>query len=251
MKIFVVTILFILLLHTNADFGKAQRNKSGGKRNLQTSQESLTPLMRAAGEGRITTVRRLLRKGANVNKKNETGITALMLAAHGGHVEVVKALLAAGADPNASGGFAHAPIFTVLTMAMNPSNRNWTEMVDTLIAAGAKINPSSDYPIAPLNDAIRQRDTQMIKALLARGADVNWKNSVGNTPLVTAIAVAEPKPEIVKVLLVAGADPNIPRLQVGNEKITLLSYVEGWLKESKNKDREEILRLLKEAGAKR
>jgi len=246
----IVTVCLLFLLAC-ADAGLAQRAKSKPKRKRQNLEEQLwTPLMQAAQEGRITTVRHLLRKGVDVNDKNGVGITALMLAARGDHLEVIRVLLAAGADPNAAGGFAHAPIFSVVAVSMKKNNKNWTEVIDTLIAGGARMNPPRDYPITPLNYAIEQRDVGMVRAILARGADANWKNSSGNTPLVTAIAVAEPKPEIVKVLLAARADPNIPRLWVGDQRRTLLSYLEGWLKESRDEDREEIVRMLKQAGAK-
>lgn len=91
-------------------------------------------LMHASALGRIQTVRALLKRGVAVNKKDAIGATALMLAAEAGHVEVIKALLVAGADPNAAGGIAHGPIFSVMTMAMNSSNKNRMEVIDTLIA---------------------------------------------------------------------------------------------------------------------
>lgn len=173
-----------------------------------------------------------------------------MLAAVGGHLEVVKVLLAAGADPNAGGGFAHGPIFSVLTMAMNRRNNNWTEVLDTLIAAGARVNPPRDSYITPLIYAIQQqRDVVIIKALLQRGADVNWSKG---RPLLAAVSVAEPDVEIVKVLLAADADPNLTRVRTDGAEITLLRYVEGWLEMSrdvKDEAREEIVRLLKQAGA--
>jgi ankyrin repeat protein len=186
-----------------------------------------------------------------VDEKNELGMTALMLAARAGHVDVVKALLAAGADPNASAGIAHVGAWSVLTMAMNPLNRNWFEVIDALIAAGAKVNPPRAVAISPLTHAVVQCDTGMIKALLARGADVNWENEISSAPLVTAVTNGEPDVEVTRLLLEAGADPNKPRLSVGNESVSILSYLDGWLEGSSDKDREEIRRLLERAGAKR
>ena len=210
-----------------------------------------TSLVRAAEQGRLNGVRVLLRRGAAVDEKNELGMTALMLAAGAGHVDVVKALLAAGADPNASGGVAHVGAWSVLTMAMNPLNRNWLEVIDALIAAGGKVNPPSSVDISPLTHAVVQCDTSMIKALLARGADVNWENEISSAPLVTAVTNGEPDVEVTRLLLEAGADPNKPRLSVGNECVSILSYLDGWLERSSDKDREEIRRLLERAGAKR
>jgi hypothetical protein len=252
MRMVVITILGVLLLHSCPADCVAQRQRDRSNPTLRSYAESLTPLMRAADAGRIKAVRNLLNRGAEVNEKDAIGITALMLAAGRGHLEVVKVLLTAGADPNAGGGFVHGPIFSVLTMAMNRHNKNWTEVVDTLIGAGARVNPPRDFGISPLIHAIRQlRDVAMIKAMLERGADVNWREGA---PLVAAVSVAEPDVEIVKVLLAANADPNLPRLGAdGENKISLLRYVEGWLEMSgdvKDEAREEIVRLLKRAGAK-
>ncbi|MGI8734732.1 MAG: ankyrin repeat domain-containing protein [Pyrinomonadaceae bacterium] len=141
-------------------------------------------LMRASAAGRIRTVRTLLKRRVAVNKKDAIGITALMLAAEAEHVEVVKALLAAGADPNAVGGIAHGPIFSVMTMAMNSQNKNWMEVIDTLIAGGARMNPAGGFPVFPLVYAIEGCDLVMITALLKRGADVNWNRG---KPLVAAV----------------------------------------------------------------
>ena len=210
-----------------------------------------TSLMRAAAQGRLNGVRILLRRGAAVNEKNELGMTALMLAAAAGHVDVVKALLAAGADPNASAGIAHVGAWSVLTMAMNPLNRNWLEVIDALIAAGGKVNPPRSVTISPLVYAVEQCDTRMIKALLARGADVNWDNEISRAPLVSTVTNGEPDVEVTRLLLEAGADPNKPRLSVGNECVSILVYLDGWLEASSDKDREEIRRLLERSGARR
>jgi ankyrin repeat protein len=247
---FVATILGILLLHGCTADCLAQRQRDRSTPTLQ-SYARLTPLMRAADAGRISAVRNLLSRGADVNEKDPIGITALMVAAGRGHLEVVKVLLAAGADPNAGSGFAHGPIFSVLTMAMNRRNKNWMEVVDTMIAAGARVNPPRDFYISPLIYAISQlRDVVMIKALLERGADVNWRDGA---PLWAAVSDGEPDVEIVKVLLAANADPNLRRVGGdGENKISLLTYLEGWLAGSggvKDEAREEIVRLLKRAGA--
>jgi ankyrin repeat protein len=58
-------------------------------------------LIRAAEDGRLDLVRRLLGAGVDPNAQSEGGFTALMWAAARGHVEVVKALLESGAELNA------------------------------------------------------------------------------------------------------------------------------------------------------
>jgi ankyrin repeat protein len=212
-------------------------------------------LMRASVTGEIQTVRVLLRRGVAVNQKNAIGMTPLMLAAGAGHIEVIKALLAAGADPNAAGGIAHGPIFSVMTMGMTSSNKHRMEVMDMLMAAGGKVNPPRDSPIAPLVYAIESCDEDMIKVLLARAADVNWNRGA---PLIAAVTNPHPDVEIVRLLLAAGADPNLPKINVGGEEETLLSYLDRAVKFSTNNSgqtradyREEIILLLKKAAAPR
>ena len=113
-------------------------------------------------------------------------------------MEVVKALLAAGADPNAAGGIAHGPIFSVMTMGMTSSNKHRMDVMDALITAGGKVNPPRDSPIAPLVYAIESCDVDMIQALLERSADVNCNRGA---PLVAAVTNAKPEAEIVKSCL--------------------------------------------------
>jgi hypothetical protein len=91
-----------------------------------------------------------------------------------------------------------------------------------------------------------------VRALLARGADVNWENPNGATPLVTAFADANGVVVgVIRLLLEAGADPNKPRLWVGDDCVSLLVSLGGWLEASRDKGREEAGRLLKRHGAKK
>ena len=218
----------------------------------QTPDDPRTALMRAAEAGRLEDVRNLLKADANVNESRPgIGLTALMIAAGRGDLEMVKVLLAAGANPNAAGGVAHGGFWTVLTFAMNPKNKNRLEMVDTLLASGAKLNPEPWFPESLLQAMIKANDIEMIKALLERGSDVNWENDIGTTALVTAIATSEPNVEVIRLLLNAGANPNKPRLWIGDDCVSLLTSFGGASAISWDKVRTEIRRLLAQAGAKK
>ena len=50
-------------------------------------------------------------------------------------------------------------------------------------------------------------NTEEIKRLIAKGADVNGQNKYGMTPLLTAVSYS--RVESVKLLLELGADPNL------------------------------------------
>jgi ankyrin repeat protein len=208
----------------------------------QTYEQSRTALMRAAEGGRLHTVRALLKKGADVNAKDIFGGTALMAAASRGHFETVKALLGAGADPNAKGATFHYGDFSVLIAAMQSENKNWLQIVDSLIAAGAEVNPTGGFSRFPLAHAVERRSTTMIDALLARGALVNFKNPTGITALMQAAISLSP--EMVEYLIGKGADATA-QTKEGETALSLMRQVPG---EYGLKEREEIARLLKEAG---
>ena len=58
----------------------------------------MTPLISAAADGHLGTVRALIKRGAAVNQKRHDGFTALSLAAFFGHEQIVRELLIYGAD---------------------------------------------------------------------------------------------------------------------------------------------------------
>ncbi|NOT59058.1 MAG: ankyrin repeat domain-containing protein [Acidobacteria bacterium] len=93
-----------------------------------------------------------------------------------------------------------------------------------------------------LNDellaATRKSNIELVKSLLAKGADVDAKSPYGATPLFFACDRANA--EMVKLLLDAGANPNI---QDTFYKATPLGWASG-------KGNAEVLRLLVEKGAK-
>ena len=68
---------------------------------LSASSERKVAVIRAALEGQLGEVERLLNEGADVDVKADSGSTALMVASHNGNVEMVRLLLKNGADVNA------------------------------------------------------------------------------------------------------------------------------------------------------
>jgi ankyrin repeat protein len=65
----------------------------------------VSPLMRAAGFGRVECLHLLIEKNADVGCKSEGGSTGIFLAAFKGHPECVKILIEAKADVNQPGQF--------------------------------------------------------------------------------------------------------------------------------------------------
>ena len=100
--------------------------------NIQTV-EGWTPLWVAAGHGLLEISRLLLEAGANVNTTNCKGTTALKDAAHTGAAELVRLLVEHGADVNlAPNDYQDTPLIAA-------SAKNHIEVVKILLAAGADL----------------------------------------------------------------------------------------------------------------
>jgi ankyrin repeat protein len=88
--------------------------------------------------------------------------------------------------------------------------------VDGLIADGADVNVADLPHMPPLHLAIEQMWLEIVRRLIAAGADVNKRREDGWTPLMHAIDIESdsasqlgkaPNTELTKLLLDAGATP--------------------------------------------
>ncbi|MDL1948768.1 hypothetical protein FBQ97_03020 [Acidobacteria bacterium ACD] len=164
----------------------------------------------------------------------ENWITPLMKAAWDGEKEIAEVLLAAGADVN-----AQAPGWgeTALGQAVS---RDHVEIARLLIDKGAKLESRNKQGFTPLKYAVAAGSEPVARALVAGGAKVDkpgTKYNKGETAL--HMAITQGKPEMVKVLLELKANPNA-RLANGDTPLKL----------ARNGDQEDVVKMLKAAGAK-
>lgn len=160
------------------------------------------PLTRAALLGNSEVVKTLLARGANINAA-DSGRIALEYAIRWDYLDVAKALLNAGVDPNgASPQTAAPPLAQAVEMGR-------LEMIKLLVAHGADVNAqiksyfSGDELTSVLNLAAHRGTLETCQALLDCGADVNGGTGSPYTPLFTALNSA--KVETVKLLVDRGA----------------------------------------------
>jgi uncharacterized protein len=174
-----------------------------------------TPLMTASLTGNVDVVKLLLAHSANVNAQESTrGQNALMWAIAKNHPQVAKVLIDNHADVKARSKAQ----FTALLFAAQQGN---LESARVLLTAGADVNDSAPDGIAgdtnaraafkantqagALLVAIDSNHEGMAKFLVEHGADVN-QHGAGRTPLHSA--VQQRMPDLVKLLLARGSNPN-------------------------------------------
>jgi ankyrin repeat protein len=118
--------------------------------------------------------------------------TAIHEAAHGGNINLVREILLTKPDADIRDSFGG----TALHAAMFQKN---IEIVKLLIDAGYDVNatgPSNGY--TPLHDAVWANNAAAARLLIQRGARKNIKGKDGLTPLEKA--VKENKTEMIKAL---------------------------------------------------
>ncbi|GHS93191.1 hypothetical protein AGMMS49949_06200 [Alphaproteobacteria bacterium] len=144
---------------------------------------------------------KLLKKGANVDTKDENGRTPLHLAALCGDKEAVEFLLAHGADVHAT---CTDPILGAnITPLHNAVYRGDLEIVVLLVEHNADVNAEDSKNCTPLHNAAGNGREDMAIFLLDNGASVNAQDKDGQTPLHGAAYSG--LPSIVELLLDRGA----------------------------------------------
>ncbi len=194
-------------------------------------------LQRAAQAGDAAGLKAALEAGARVNASDAWGNTALLLAAREGHLEIVRSLLRARARPEGRDG----PMSPLAAAALG----GHTPVMQLLMRAGADLNAEGRGGLAPLVQAVRFNRLDAARALLGAGASPRVRDRTGEGLLMVAIndnhpqmldlllehglPVDEPdanglsplywaaylkRPELVRRLQAAGADPGQRKTQV-------------------------------------
>jgi uncharacterized protein len=149
------------------------------------------------------------------------GTTPLHWAVRANDLAAAQRLLSSGANPDAANRYGVTPLSLAAENASAP-------MIQALLQAGAHSTDSI------LMTAARAGNAEVVRMLLARGADANAReSSLGETALMWA--AAENHPEAVRVLIEHGADPNArsetlvyPKDRFGLEGVTTILPHGSW-----------------------
>ena len=130
-----------------------------------------------------------------------------------------KKLLESGAKVDYKSEYGETPLSALMTMYYDGEDR-WRpkklNMIKFLVKSGANVNHTvnCDYDNRPLNYAVGEgNDINLVKYLLKNKADVNAKNSFGDTALHDAVnefdTKSNPNFDIIRLLLNSGYRTNI------------------------------------------
>ena len=204
-----------------------------------TGSGGLTALVLAAREGDLESTKLLLAAGADINQLTEYRWTALLTATNNRHYKLATYLMEHGADVNIANKGGWTPLY------LATDNRNieggdypvpkpdmdHLEYIKILLDHGANPNARAkdntlsrmqwffESGATPFVRAAQSGDTELMKLLLAHGADPKIPTDHGDTALTAAAGIgwvegvtyehsAKENVEAVKMLLDLGLDPN-------------------------------------------
>jgi uncharacterized protein len=195
---------------------KIPGDKDSVRENAPAAMGGMTALHYAAREGHMDAVRALLDGGADINELCAADNTSVLTEATiNGHYDMAKFMLDHGADPKSINADGLGPLYA--TIDMQWANRTW-------------------YPPANIGQE-KENYLDLMKAFLSHGANPNdrtkkglwfrrirddWVDAAGATPFWRAAQANDLA--AMKLLIAAGADPNIPTLHLSTPLIVAAGY---------------------------
>ena len=153
--------------------------KHGARADINTlSGPGQSPLIAAAGAGRVGVVNLLIDAGAQVDQVDFTHKLTPLLHVHYGHLEVALRLLNKGASPD--------PLprkLSALTLAAEGGH----DRISLLAARGTDINHADKTGNTALIGAAKGAKTSTVKLLMQMGANLQHRDDRGNSALEYAL----------------------------------------------------------------
>jgi len=175
------------------------------------SKTGFTPLMFAAQQGDADSARILLQAGARADDAQpKTGLTSLMIASAMGHAQAVELLLDNGADANAVDANGYAALHRVVRDSDYGINMDEKDAVLTIVKSLLKHHANPNLRITQDKSKAAEEIKRGANAFYGKRAAVTVTEIIlqGSTPLLLAAEVNNL--DVIKALVEAGADPNIP-----------------------------------------
>jgi ankyrin repeat protein len=168
------------------------------QRALPTPDGGMTPLLFAVRDGNRDMMRLLLDLGADIEQTSGNHTSPLVIALLNGQVEMATELLARGTSPNAADDYHRAALFAAIELR----NRNRGTLLfgdhrDPLDLIRLLLEKRADPNL--------RTDTTPVHGWMQ--LDASWVNFDGQTPFIRAALSGDI--EVMRLLLASGADPNI------------------------------------------
>ncbi len=163
-------------------------------------------LVGAADRGETVIVRKLLAQGANVNARDPRGRTALLVATQRNHIDIARLLINEGADVNLKDFVQDSPFLVA-------GAEGRVEILKLMLPAGADLGSVNRFGGTALIPACHHGHVEAVKVLLTSAIDRDHVNNLGWTALLETVLLGDGGPrhtEIVRLLVAAGANVNLP-----------------------------------------
>src|SRR5258706_1809111 len=171
-----------------------------------------SPAVATASHGDVAAMKKMLDARLDPNTRDAAGYTPLIAAARVGDFAMIRLLTSRGADPNLPDGAVNS--WTPLLHAVHKAQPG---SIAALLDAGANANGADTHGTTPLIMAAGYGYTDIVKILLARGANPRLPMRDGLTaidlarsgsPDIDGLTVFDCQDDTVKALL--AADPKLP-----------------------------------------
>lgn len=159
--------------------------------------------IQAAEKGDLVILEQLETAGLNLGAADGSGGTPLLAAVKGGDVPAIDFLIGRDTVIASINQLSEPDRETPLVIALR--ERNFS-LADRLIARGAVLEVDTEAGLPFLIAAVQSKDSGMIDYLLNKGVKVDYKGSQPTTALAVSSNLGEF--ELMKRLIAAGADPN-------------------------------------------
>src|SRR5499427_696290 len=166
---------------------------------------AMTPLLYAARDGRIESAKVLLAAGAEIEHTDANGITPLLMAITNNHVDMARFLIDRGANVKVVDWYGRTPLWASIELRnMDVDSSTFEngvdrgpalELIKVLLDKGVDVNARTKE-VPPIR-------RQMLRVT----GDLSWVDMTGQTPFLRAALAADL--EVMKMLLARGADPKI------------------------------------------
>lgn len=202
-------VLITMVLVAPACSGSSSRPTESSARGSGASGTGDDELIVAAAAGDLAAVRARLAAGASVRAVDGERRTALVRAAYGAHLEVASVLIDAGADVNAQ-DISRQSAYLIATSEIG--ERAGLALLQLTLARGGDVASLDSYNGTGLIRAADRGFLSIVELLLETSIDKNHVNRLGWTALLEAIILGRGDAAhvaVVRALVARGADVNL------------------------------------------